>query len=136
MTKDIMVEALKPLLKKNNFKKTRTTWHKVIEDFILVINVQGSQWGEDYYINLGVYFKALGTELNPPENLCHIQARLAHEDKSVEAIVEEAINWLNTYGNISVLESLHRENKLPPMTFVKAKEYLDSRLHLRENKEM
>lgn len=126
IAKDVMVEALKPLLKMHRFKKTRTTWHKEIEDFILVFNVQGSQWGEDYYINLGVYFKALGKELTPSENICHIQARLAHENKTAEELVEEAMNWLNTHGNMLQLAELHRSNKLPPMTFVQVKEYLNN----------
>lgn len=128
LLKESMINALKPFLKKHKFNKTRTTWHRVEENSISVFNIQGSQWGDDYYINLGVYLRALGAELTPPVNLCHMQRRLIYENKHVDEIVDEAMSWFEIHGNISTLKELYKENKLPPVTFVKVKEYLSSDL--------
>lgn len=68
---------LAPSLKACGFKKTGATWHRPDEDTICVVNLQGSQWSSEiFYINLGVYFKALGKENRPSENRCHIRVRL------------------------------------------------------------
>jgi hypothetical protein len=43
---------------------------------IAVFNIQGSQWGPSFYINLGIYFTALGQNERPLEYHCHVGARL------------------------------------------------------------
>lgn len=127
ITRGKMVEILKPLLKDNGFKKSATTWHKITDDIIFVLNLQGSQWGPEYYINLGVYLKALGSELKPKEYSCHIRRRIEHNNKTVESIVDEAMKWFNTHGNVEALIRLNAENCLPLTTWVSVKEYLEAR---------
>jgi Domain of unknown function (DUF4304) len=63
------------LLKANGFRKRRRTWWLAQSDTILVINLQKSEWGPNFYINLGVYLRALGTEETPPEYRCHLRTR-------------------------------------------------------------
>jgi hypothetical protein len=126
ISKEEIINILKPILKDCGFKKRKATWHKIKDEFIFVINVQRSQWGPEYYINLGVYLRALGSELTPPVNLCHIQARVEHNNRTVESIVEDAMAWFNTHSSIEALKKLHIENKLPLMTFVKVKEFLEN----------
>ena len=112
-----MIEMLKSFLKVYGFRKSKTTWHKITDDSILVLNIQGSQWGPEYYINLGVYLHTLGSELNPPVNLCHIQRRVEHNNRTVELMVDEAMTWFNTHGSIKELKRLNTENRLPvPVT--------------------
>jgi hypothetical protein len=56
LSKEQLMESLKPLLKEQGFKKKSTTWRKTTGALILVLNIQGSQWSnEDYYINAAVY---------------------------------------------------------------------------------
>ena len=43
----------------------------------MCVNLQKSQWGEQFYINLGIFLKALGNAKSPKENECHIRVRLS-----------------------------------------------------------
>lgn len=68
--------ALAPALKQRGFKKSGATWRKGSDDAIGVLNLQGSQWGPSFYLNLGVYFRALGDSDQPAEYHCHVRTRL------------------------------------------------------------
>jgi hypothetical protein len=68
--------VLKPFLKEQGFRKKGASWWKHTEDFIQVINIQGSQWSKKFYINLAVYIRSLGDEEWPTEYKCHIRNRL------------------------------------------------------------
>ncbi len=72
----ILQEAFKPLFKANGFKKRRDTWHHTSDDLIKVFNIQGSQWSEYFYFNIGLYLRALGDEERPLEYSCHVRLRL------------------------------------------------------------
>lgn len=67
---------LAPGLKALGFKKQARTWTREGTDVFQVVNVQKSQFGEQLYVNVAVYLKALGPETAPPEHRCHIRARL------------------------------------------------------------
>ena len=62
--------ALSRSLREKGFQKHRKTWHKDQEVTIAVINLQKSQWGEQFYINLGIYVKRLGPLATPKEYEC------------------------------------------------------------------
>ena len=65
MNADSFMEAIAPLLKSNGFKKSNATWRRKRSESVAVLNVQKSSWGRgDYYINLEVYFLALGSALH------------------------------------------------------------------------
>lgn len=72
----ILEAALKPLMKQLGFKKAGPTWHRRKDIGIQVLNIQGSQWDKSFYLNLGVYFLAIGSEEKPKEYQCHIRQRL------------------------------------------------------------
>ncbi|MBI4880973.1 MAG: DUF4304 domain-containing protein [Planctomycetes bacterium] len=67
---------LAPSLRLRGFKKSRATWRKEDDEAIAVLNVQGSQRGPSFYINLGVYFHLLGDRHQPTESHCHARTRL------------------------------------------------------------
>ncbi|MBE7466314.1 MAG: DUF4304 domain-containing protein [Planctomycetes bacterium] len=69
--------VLGPAAKLRGFKKSGATWRKEAVDAIGVLNLQGSQWGPSFYINLGVYFRALGDHDQPSEYHCHVRTRLS-----------------------------------------------------------
>jgi hypothetical protein len=69
-------KALAATLKLHGFLKDGPTWRHPYPDTITVLNLQGSQWGPSFYLNLGVYFRALGTDDKPLEHRCHIRIRL------------------------------------------------------------
>lgn len=68
--------ALAGVMKNHGFRKTGATWRKTYPESIGVVNIQGSQWGPSFYINLGVYFVSLGERVKPNEYECHIRCRL------------------------------------------------------------
>ncbi len=123
--KEELIDQLEQVLKQHGFKKSKTTWRKSTDDITIVLNVQGSQWNKnDYFINIAVYIKALGTEQNPTENVCHVRGRV-EQNQAFESLVKEVLDWFEKHGDITKLRLLHQHNKLPLMTMAKAKEYLD-----------
>jgi hypothetical protein len=100
-----------PLLKRQGFKKQRFNWRKDINSAIEIINVQKSPWGGGrYYVNLGVYLKALGQELKPTHNRCHVQGRL--EIGEPATTVATALDWLSLRESIAALRKLHEAGRL------------------------
>jgi len=64
-------------LKDHGFRRTRTTFIRARGETALVINLQKSRWGERYYINIGIWFTAVGpTPSSLRTELCHIHGRL------------------------------------------------------------
>ncbi|MCA1057555.1 DUF4304 domain-containing protein [Rossellomorea aquimaris] len=126
LTQEQLTDCLKPFLKKQGFKKRQTTWRKTTVDLIYVLNIQGSQWNEeDYYINVAIYIKALGEEVNPPEYRCHIRNRIENELYVCSSICEGVSNWFEKYGDIEELRILWRNSELPLMVTVDAQNYLN-----------
>lgn len=68
--------ALAPSFKERGFLKDGGTWRRTSPDAIVVFHIQGSQWGRQFYLNLGAYFRQLGPEAAPPERRCHLRVRM------------------------------------------------------------
>ena len=122
--KEEQIKALAVLLKPLGFKKTRGTWHRTTEDTIQIINVQGSQWGPEYYLNVGTYLRALGEELTPPEYRCHVRARIHPPEHPAEALVQEIQGWFQRFGVVSCLVEHSKSGSLPVATSRAASEWL------------
>jgi hypothetical protein len=73
----LLQRALAPSFKECGFLKRGSTWRRASPHAIVVFNIQGSQWGRQFYLNLGAYFRHLGPELAPPEYRCHVRVRLS-----------------------------------------------------------
>jgi hypothetical protein len=96
-----IASVLKPL----GYGKSGATWHRDQGNVISVVNLQKSQWGDDFYLNLGVYLKQLGTEERPAESHCHVRCRaealagmpkLPDDPKEVDALIKTvAVAWLD-----------------------------------------
>src|SRR5262245_24413729 len=69
-------QAIAPALRVQGFKKAGPTWRKWTPDATAVLNIQGSQWGPSFYVNLGVLFRALDNRDKPCEYHCHVRTRL------------------------------------------------------------
>ncbi|WP_082585445.1 DUF4304 domain-containing protein [Hydrogenophaga sp. Root209] len=112
--------AIAPFLKVSGFKKKAKTWRRHCPDVIQVLNLQKSPYGDNMYVNLGVYVRSLGEEQNPPENRCHVQVRLERVTQSereqcvvaananevptqalIEAILIDGVAWLNDLATLS-----------------------------------
>lgn len=62
-------------LEKAGLKKRGQSWYLDGKDAIVVTNLQKSDWGDLYYINIGIWLKELGDASFPKENECHIGLR-------------------------------------------------------------
>ena len=85
-------KAVDPLLKSHGFKRAGGTWRKDQSESIAVVSVQKSQWGGGaYYVNIGTYFRAFGSNPSPTDNKCHVQFRLEGDEPVV--LIAAAIDW-------------------------------------------
>jgi hypothetical protein len=86
----LVKEALGTPLKEAGFKKKSDSWYWQSDEVVLLVNLQKSQYGDQYYVNEGVALKALGSGDFPKEHQCHIRFRLTavasdDETKRIEA---------------------------------------------------
>ncbi|MBI1673725.1 DUF4304 domain-containing protein [Shewanella sp. DW31] len=89
------------------------TWRKDQGESIAALNVQRSKWSKgDCYVNLVVYFLALGEDKSPTENKCHVRVRLPVEELST--VVSIADDWFleramfQDAANLSASDSQHK----------------------------
>ncbi len=50
------------LLKPEGFKRDGRNWRRDLPELILVVNLQRSRWGANFYLNIGVFVKAIHGE--------------------------------------------------------------------------
>lgn len=137
-------------MKERRFRKSGPTWHRDQQELIQVVNIQKSQWGDQFYINLGIYLKKLGTETRPTHYRCHIRFRidflLAKEDLPTlncllnfdepiplvaryselrQLIAQSALAWLDAHTTQEALaHTLRHDSAWRPRTDVAACEHL------------
>jgi hypothetical protein len=70
-------EALAAPLKSNGFSKKSNNWYWNNEEVILIVNLQKTQYGDQYYVNCAVALKSFGAEGFPKEHFSDIRFRLA-----------------------------------------------------------
>jgi len=107
-------------LKALGFTKKSNNWWRQSQETVQVLKIDKSPFGERLYVNLGIYLKALGTELTPPERRCHVQVRLeqiaepgrwneiaaAATDAEptpalIEAVMQDGCAWLSRLSTLA-----------------------------------
>jgi hypothetical protein len=58
------------------FLRKGSTWYRKLDDLIWVVNLQKSQYGRQYYVNIGVWLRELGDLEWPKEQECHVRSRI------------------------------------------------------------
>lgn len=61
---------------KLGLEKRARTWYRRSPDVVSILNLQKSQWGAQYYVNVAFWFTALGAEEYPNEREAHVRSRL------------------------------------------------------------
>ena len=82
--------ALAAVLKEAGFTMKGQSFFLDGQDTIVVLNLQKSDFDEQYYVNVGIWLKALGSTAFPAENKCHILARLTSLFTSEFNVIERA----------------------------------------------
>ncbi|KZE92095.1 hypothetical protein AVP42_02888 [Agromyces sp. NDB4Y10] len=61
---------------KLGLEKRARTWYRRSPGMVGILNLQKSQWGAQYYVNVAFWFTALGAEEFPNEREAHVRSRL------------------------------------------------------------
>jgi len=92
-TQSSQVKAiLKRTLHEAGFVGNASTWYKSLPEAILVVALQKSQYGPQYYLNLGIWLKQLGEEQAPKEHQCHIRLRATSLPVERAKLLERALD--------------------------------------------
>src|ERR1700683_2441378 len=80
----IVEKAIDDLLSKAGFKRKGKVWYVDNAETFSLLELQKSNYGDQYYINLAVFVKKLGSNPFPKEHQCHVRGRLTSllKDKS------------------------------------------------------
>lgn len=76
----IIIDAISSALKTHGFKKKASNWYLHNNETVLLVNLQKSQYGNQFYINGAILVKALLDLEFPQEEKCHIRFRLGTND--------------------------------------------------------
>lgn len=68
--------AVADALAGGGFTKKSDTWYRETPEAVLLANLQKSQFGEQYYLNLAVWVKAIGEAKWPKEHQAHVRLRV------------------------------------------------------------
>lgn len=89
----VIKEALGGPLGRAGFGKKSDNWYRNGDGVVQVVNLQKSQYGNQYYINAGVAMRSLGADLFPKEQQCHVRFRLsAVSPPEKESMINESLN--------------------------------------------
>ena len=73
---DVVQAALDAFGRQAGFLKRSSTWHRRQPETIAVLNLQRSQYGPQYYVNVALWLLPLGETDAPKEHKCHVRTRL------------------------------------------------------------
>lgn len=73
---NVIIDAATAFGREHRFRKKNRTWWRHQQETIAVYNVQGSAWGPQYYVNVGLWLLPLEENERPAKEWCHIQTRL------------------------------------------------------------
>jgi uncharacterized protein DUF4304 len=85
-------ELFAAVLEPAGFRRRKDTWYRSNEDTITLVNLQKSQWGGQYYVNLGIYLRDIGKATSPPEHHSHIRLRLTAIAGYASTTIEQALD--------------------------------------------
>jgi hypothetical protein len=71
-------KSLNQVLVESRFERKSNSWYGSGNDAIVVLNLQKSDFGNYFYINIGVCLKSLTSEIFPKISKCHISMRADH----------------------------------------------------------
>lgn len=98
MFKKVFAKALQ----NEGFCKKGSTWYLDGAEVTVVLNLQHSDHGEYFYINVGFWLKSLGDNSFPKENHCHVRLRLPSIFVSAQFLIEKVCSL--EYGTTEDLD--------------------------------
>lgn len=74
------------LLRPEGFRRERRTWRLDLPELILIVHLQRSQWGENFYMGIGAFVKSIGGEPWKIRDRTRPRAEEAHYGIRLEAL--------------------------------------------------
>lgn len=71
------------------FVRKGQSWYLDGQDAIVVFNLQKSDWADEYFINIGIWLKALGQSRYPSVHDCHLSFRLEGLFREEQKLIRE-----------------------------------------------
>ena len=122
MDAELFKASVHLLLKAHGFKRNGATWRREQDESIAVFNVQKSGWGGSaFYINVGVYFRAIGPEVAPKENHCHVRTRLEFGEPSLAQTA--AISWFDARATLAQARALAEQDSKHGLAFKEIRDF-------------
>lgn len=107
------------------FKKQGKTWRHDADECVCLLNLQKSQWGAQFYINLGVFVRRLEPQVaNPKEHQCHLRVRLTDLVPD-NAEFEQYLNFENEISEEQRIEEIMRSIRNYAVPWLKSVETVD-----------
>jgi hypothetical protein len=125
----VIQQSFDAALKEAGFQKTAGSWYLDGTDAILVANLQKSNYGDQYYVNLAVWVKALGAAKFPKEHKCHIRLRLESlvGSDAVRCFDAEDTSFDETTRRSSI-KSIVEEHAIPLLKSCSTREGIQQRM--------
>ena len=96
-------KQIAPSLKSREFSKRRQTWSRNYTELVQVLELQPAKsCQEGFYLNLGLYVKAIGTLKRPPESRCHIRRRPPRSDTL--SMLEFSLDWFEQMRTLTAIK--------------------------------
>lgn len=76
MVANVVQRAVDDVLRARSYSKRSGSWYRTQRETVAVINLQRSNFSPAYYLNVALWFSALGAELYPKEHHCHVRTRI------------------------------------------------------------
>jgi len=106
---DAIASAMKETLEASGFTSRGRTWHLECEDAIVLVNLQKSGFGRQFYINLGIFLKELATPKSLKEQFCHVRLRandvISRGKKSLETALDTEASQMEPAERVKVIAS-------------------------------
>jgi hypothetical protein len=107
--------AITGALAEHDFRKRGDSWYRETAEAVTVVQLQKSEWGGQFYLNLAVCIRAIGCKPLPKEHECHVRVRITSLD--VDSNVSAALNLedssLDPRARHAVIDSALRTVAVP-----------------------
>lgn len=105
MARDEFLAALGRELREHEFRKKDARWFRDRGEVIDLVEVQGSQHGGSFYLNIGVFVREIDPRCVEPKSYeCTMTRRLDYGDDAA-AVAAEAVAWFLLLGSRRKIEA-------------------------------
>jgi hypothetical protein len=73
---NVVQQAVDDVLRARSYSRRSGSWYRTQRETVAVINLQRSNFSSAYYLNIALWFSALGADLYPKEHHCHVRTRI------------------------------------------------------------